>query len=55
MSEMYFTLTGCNYYFGTNLLEKGMTLRLKKEQNNQYNHEAVMFKLKGVEKCGYVI
>ena len=38
MSEMYFTLTGCNYYFGTNLLEKGMTLKLKKEQNNQYDY-----------------
>lgn len=54
MSKMYFTLTGCNHYFGTDLLEKGMTLKLKKEPENQYDHEAIMVKIKGVGKCGYV-
>lgn len=38
MSKMYFTLTGCNHYFGTNLLEKGIILKLKKEPKNQDDH-----------------
>ena len=54
MSDMYFTLTGCNHYFGTDLLEKGMTVKLKKEPDNEYDHEAIMIKLKGLGKIGYV-
>lgn len=54
MSDMYFTLTGCNHYFGTDLLEKGMIVKLKKEPDNEYDHEAIMIKLKGLGKIGYV-
>jgi len=54
MKDLYFTLTGCNHYLGTDFLEKGLTLKLKKEPENQYDHEAIMVKLKGVGKCGYV-
>ena len=54
MSDMYFTLTGCNHYFGTDLLEKGMAVKLKKEPDNEHDHEAIMIKLKGLGKIGYV-
>lgn len=54
MDEKYFTLTGCNHYFGTEFLEKGMILKLKKEPENEHDHEAIMIKLKGLGKIGYV-
>lgn len=54
MSKMYFTLTGCNHYLGTDLLDKGLIIKLKKEPKNQYDHEAIMVKLKGIGKIGYV-
>ena len=54
MSKIYFTLTGCNHYFGTDFLEKGMTLKLKKEPKNPYDHEAIAVKIKGIGICGYV-
>ena len=28
MNEMYFTIAGCNHYFGTEFMEKGMKLIL---------------------------
>ena len=31
MKKTYFTLTGCNHYYGTDFMKKGMKLKLKKE------------------------
>ncbi len=54
MSKMYFTIAGCNHYFGTDFMEKGMTVKLKKEPKNEYDSEAIMVKMKGIGKIGYV-
>lgn len=35
MEEMYFTITGCNHYFGTEFLKEGMKLKLEKEPDNK--------------------
>ena len=31
MNEMYFTIAGCNHYFGTGFMEKGMKVKLIKD------------------------
>ncbi len=54
MKEMYFTITGCNHYFGTDFMEKGMKVRLEKEEDNEYDSEAIKVMVKGLGKIGYV-
>ncbi len=54
MKGMYFTLTGCNHYFGTDFMEKGMKVKLEKEPDNEHDREAISVKVKGVGKVGYV-
>ncbi len=54
MTKLYFTLTGCDHYYGVDFLEKGMKLKLEKDPDNEYDKEAVMVKLKGIGKIGYV-
>lgn len=53
MGKMYFTLVGCNHYYGTGFLEKGMKLTLKKEPDNEYDSEVIMVKAKA--KVVYVL
>lgn len=54
MKEMYFTLTGCNHYYGTDFMKKGMKVKLEKEPKNEYDKEAIQVKVKGLGKVGYV-
>ena len=54
MEEMYFTLAGCNHYFGNEFMEKGMQVKLVKEPDNEYDKEAIQGKITGLGKCGYV-
>ena len=54
MEEMYFTIAGCSHYYGTQFMEKGMKVKLEKEPDNSYDKEAIMVKIKGLGKCGYV-
>ena len=54
MEEMYFTIAGCSHYYGTQFMEKGMKVKLEKEPDNSYDKEAIMVKIKGRGKCGYV-
>ena len=54
MAKQYFTLTGCNHYFGNDFMKKGMKVKLKKEPKNEYDTEAIMVKMKGIGKVGYV-
>ena len=54
MEEMYFTITGCNHYFGSDFMEKGMKVTLVKEPDNEYDKEAIQVKVKGLGKIGYV-
>ena len=54
MKKTYFTLTGCNHYYGTDFMKKGMKLKLKKEPDNKYDKEAIQVKVKGLGVVGYV-
>ncbi len=54
MSEMYFTIAGCNHYFGNDFMKKGMKVKLEKEPDNEFDQEAIIVKIKGMGKCGYV-
>ena len=54
MAKQYFTLTGCNHYFGNDFMKKGMKAKLKKEPKNEYDAGAIMVKMKGIGKVGYV-
>lgn len=54
MAKVYFTLTGTKYYFGDDFLEKGTKLELEKEPDNKYDREAIMVKMHGLGKIGYV-
>ncbi len=51
---MYFTLTGCNHYFGMAFIEKGMVLEIVKESDNAYDREAIRVQADGLGKIGYV-
>lgn len=52
--DVYFTLTGCNHYFGNEFLEKGMKVKLIKEPDNEYDKEAIKVEIKGLGQIGYV-
>ena len=54
MDEIYFTIAGCNHYFGSDFMEKGMKEKLVKEPDNEYDKEAIQVKIKGLGKVGYV-
>ena len=54
MGKVYFTLTGTKHYYGKEFLKPVMELLLEKEPDNEYDKEAIMVKLKGLGKLGYV-
>ncbi len=54
MKDTIFTLTGMNHYYGSDFLEKGMTVKLFKEPDNEFDKEAIRVELKGLGKIGYV-
>ena len=51
--KIYFTLTGCNHYFGTDFLKPGSTVCLVKEPDNAYDKEAIRVEIEGLGKIGY--
>jgi hypothetical protein len=54
MSNVYFTLTGTNHYYGSDFITEGMKVKLTKEPDNEYDKEAIRVDLKGLGKIGYV-
>ena len=54
MEEIYFTITGCNHYYGNEFMEKGMKVKLVKEPDNVHDKEAIQVQIKGLGTCGYV-
>ena len=54
MSNIYFTVTGLHHYYGDSFLEKEMIVYLKKEEDNEYDKEAISINLPGLGKIGYV-
>ena len=54
MGKIYFTITGTNHYFGNDFLKPDMKVRLIKEQDNDYDKEAIKVELEGLGIIGYV-
>lgn len=54
MTKIYFTIAGANCYYGTDLFEKDMKVRLVKEPDNAFDKEAIKVELEGLGIVGYV-
>lgn len=54
MDEKYFTIAGCNHYYGCEFMEKGMRVKLVKEPENDFDKEAIQVMIKGLGQVGYV-
>ena len=54
MKEMFVTVAGAQYRYGTDFLEKGMKIKLVKEPDNQYDKEAIRIEVKPFGTIGYV-
>lgn len=54
MEEMYITIAGAQFRYGTDFLEKGVKVKLIKEPDNQYDKEAIKVELKPFGTIGYV-
>ena len=54
MTKIYFTIAGANCYYGTDLFEKDMKVRLVKEPDNAFDKEAIKVELDGLGTVGYV-
>ena len=53
--KYYVTLTGLNYRFGTQPFTVGQKVKLVKEPENDFDHEAIRAELLGLGKVGYVL
>ena len=51
---IYFTITGTGYYEGDEFFKKGMKVMLEKDTENKYDKEAILVKMSGIGKVGYV-
>ena len=55
MKERYFiTITGLNHYYGQKPFEINRIFKIVKEQDNQFDDEAIYAFLPYIEKIGYV-
>lgn len=54
MEKIYFTVAGLNHYFGVKMFKEEMNVILRKERDNDYDNEAIMVKMPGIGKVGYV-
>ena len=52
--RIYFTIAGTKYHYGQDFMEKGMTVRLEKEPDNEVDREAIKVMLEGLGHIGYV-
>ena len=54
MAQIYFTITGLNYYFGNEFMEPGMEVLLEKDPKNEHDKEAILVKMPGLGQVGCV-
>lgn len=54
MKTFYITITGTNHHYGMEFIEKGMSVKLVKELDNEYDKEAIEVKMEGLDRIGYV-
>lgn len=58
MKDVFVTVVGMNHYHGTEFITEkhigSLRVRLAKEPENEYDHEAIKVTLPGLGKIGYV-
>ena len=54
MKDIYITITGLEYRYGSDFLKEGLTVKLVKEPDNQFDKEAIKVELKPFGTIGYV-
>lgn len=54
MKNIYITITGTAFKYGTAWVDRGMTVRLVKEPDNEFDKEAIRAEVEGLGKIGYV-
>ena len=54
MSDIFVTITGTQFRYGCEFLEKGMIIKLVKEPYNEFDKEAIRAEIKPLGKIGYV-
>ena len=52
--KTYFTITGTQYFHGSDFLEKDMEVKLVKDPDNDYDKEAIKVELEGLGQIGHV-
>lgn len=52
--DMYFTIVATDFYFGSSFMERGDKVTLEKEPDNEHDKEAIMVKMEGLGRVGYV-
>lgn len=51
---MYFTVVATDFYYGTSFIKRGDKVTLEKEPDNKHDKEAIIVKMEGLGKVGYV-
>lgn len=51
---IYFTIVATDFYYGNSFLERGDKVTLEKEPDNKHDKEAIMVKMEGLGRIGYV-
>ena len=54
MNKIFFTITGTCYRYGHEFIEPGMTVRIIKEPDNEFDKEAIKVEMEGLGLIGYV-
>ena len=52
MEDIFFTVTGCNHYFGTEAFKPRVKVTLYKEPDNKYDKEAIRVEARALGKIG---
>ena len=52
--KIYFTIAGTRHHYGQEFMEKGMTVQLEKEPDNEVDTEAIKVNMEGLGLVGYV-
>ena len=50
----FFTLAGTKHYYGSEFFKPEMRVQIEKEEDNEYDTEAIVVKVEGLGKVGYV-
>ncbi len=54
MKKLYFTITGINHYYGTDVFREHRKVLLEKDRKNEFDKEAIKVTLEGLGTVGYV-